>query len=549
MLRAALLVVTAALASCSQAPRHHDGWPQAAGPHANWIVPEAHAPTTWSVARNQNILWRCPLPNAGQGGIAIAGDRIFVETFPEQAADGPRQSNRVLGHCIDRATGKLLWSVELTGGRASPQMYAFSDSTSWSPIADDTRVWFFNSSGVMLCCDHKGTQLWRREFRTQPDAYPFNRQCEPIRCGDVILTVEPIDRNHERYNRETDDWNYLHATDCATGRVRWISQDPCTFYCTPVLGQFAPDRPAVLVGRGGPHGVPESPIGLSLIGVGPGEPGETIWRYLPTARPGSPVDGTTWMALYNMHWDGRYAYWFRNTPESLHVVIDTASGAEVRSQPLGRLANVMSFDPATLAPTYRINADIRTLADPVHPLGPGESLHVLPQWHTNIVANGYHWFLCTTNNRRNDHAPPGHSGPAYSLGRVHIESGQVEYLELPVGTDAAGEPLYGKPLRTKTVDARGVEIADEDRSRTDGWEIDAFFPSPVVLGKYLYITTMLGTVYVVDTTAEELVQAALVGVNDLGPLGDCWSMSGPSCADGVLYHRNARELVAIGAGR
>jgi hypothetical protein len=53
-------------------------------------------------------------------------------------------------------------------------------------------------------------------------------------------------------------------------------------------------------------------------------------------------------------------------------------------------------------------------------------------------------------------------------------------------------------------------------------------------------------VYVVDITAADLDQRALVAVNDLGPLGDCWSMSGPSCMDGVLYHRNARELVAIG---
>jgi hypothetical protein len=42
---------------------------------------------------------------------------------------------------------------------------------------------------------------------------------------------------------------------------------------------------------------------------------------------------------------------------------------------------------------------------------------------------------------------------------------------------------------------------------------------------------------------------ALVAVNDLGPLGDCWSMSGPSAAGGVLYHRNARELVAIRAAK
>ena len=71
------------LASCApRVPPTASVWPQAAGPHANWSAPEAHAPTAWSVARNENILWRCPLPNSGQGGIAVVGDRVYLTTFP-----------------------------------------------------------------------------------------------------------------------------------------------------------------------------------------------------------------------------------------------------------------------------------------------------------------------------------------------------------------------------------------------------------------------------------------------------------------------------------
>ena len=54
--------------------------------------------------------------------------------------------------------------------------------------------------------------------------------------------------------------------------------------------------------------------------------------------------------------------------------------------------------------------------------------------------------------------------------------------------------------------------------------------------------------YVVDITIEDLDERSLVSVNDLGPLGDTWSMSGPSFVDGTLYHRSAREVVAIGRG-
>jgi outer membrane protein assembly factor BamB len=527
------------LASCASRDSF-DVWPQAAGPHANWIAPEARVATKWSVARNENILWKCALPNAGQGGLAVVGDRIYLTTFAEQDPAKPRQSNAIVCHAVDRATGAMVWSRELRAdhGRTSPQMYAFSDSTSWSPIASHDRVWFFNSSGSMACFTRDGDEVWRREFRTQPDAYPFNRQCEPIAVGEFLVTIEPIAKDHPRYDAARDDWNYLHAIDRATGKVAWISEDSCTFYCTPVLGPRG-----ILIGRGGPHDVPERPVGLSMIDPANGK---RVWMFEPT---GELRDDGGWEALYALHSDERFAYWFRNGREQSHLVLDAATGALVREQSLSKYADVLRFDPETQYPSKFVNADLSRLPDPVHPLAPGERLHIHPQWHTNLVAGGYHWFLCTTNNRRNGLAPAGHSGPAYSLGRVHVETGRVEIMELPVGVDAAGAPQYRKPLRTKTVDARGVEIADEDRSRTDGWEIDAFFPTPVVLGGHLYITTMLGTVYVVDIAAEDLDQRALVAVNDLGPLGDCWSMSGPSAAGGVLYHRSARELVAIRAAK
>jgi hypothetical protein len=48
-------------------------WPQAAGPDGNWRVRASSAPTRWSVALNENIVWRSPLPNGGQSGIAVWG--------------------------------------------------------------------------------------------------------------------------------------------------------------------------------------------------------------------------------------------------------------------------------------------------------------------------------------------------------------------------------------------------------------------------------------------------------------------------------------------
>ena len=533
------------LTACSPASR---AWPQAAGPAGNWRVDDSAAeiaPVSWSLARGENIVWRTALPNSGQGGIAVTRSKIFLTTFALQDPAASRQSNAILCHALDRLTGALLWSVPLAAGRASPQMYAFSDSTSWTPIADESRVWFFNSGGVVACFDHGGVEMWRHDFPTQPEHFPFNRQCEPMLVGDDLLIVAPMDAD----DAATREWSYLQALDKHTGALRWVADDACTFYCTPVVGTLADGRSAVLVGRGGPHGVPETPIGLSMISLAAGEEGRTVWRFSPSAAQDAPLDGTTWMALYTLHWDSNYAYWFRNAPVEAHVVLDASSGAVVREQPLAARADVRRFDVSAGEYTLLRDCDVRTIDDPSYPLAAGEALHVLAQWHANIVVGGWHWFLCTTNNRRNGAAPAGHSGPAHCVGRVHVETGKVEYLELPVGveraTGSADRFLFGTSLTTMTTDSRGVEIADEDRSRTDGWEIDAFFPSPIALGDRVYFSTMLGLTYVIDARAAVLDERALLHVNDLGARGDSWSLSGPSFADGVIYHRNAREIVAI----
>jgi outer membrane protein assembly factor BamB len=524
-------------------------WPQAGGPDGTWRVPAAvDAPVRWSVTANENVLWRVPLPNEGQGGIAVAGQLLFVETFEPGAAGS---SARVLGHAVDRRTGQLRWSVAMAGSRASPIAYSYSDATSWSPITDGAHVWFFDSGGEMGCWDLEGHEVWRRKFPALPDHFPFNRQHEPILFGNTIITLEPRVPGDAGYDGAKAEWNYLRGLDKSTGKTLWIAEDASTHYNTAVLGRLPDGTPAILHGRGGPHGVPERPIGLTMTSLAPGREGRALWRYEPSDEPGGPVDGVTFMALYTMSWDARYAYWFRNAPEESHLVLDAMTGKLLRTQSLIEGVDVRQWDLSKGAYVLHANADLRTLPDsPAYPLG-GGVLHVLPNWHANIVAGGYHYFFTSTNNRRNGHAPPGHSGPAHCIGRVNVETGKVEYLEVPVGIDRSpGAPerlLYGRSLRTTTTDNQGRDVAGDPRSRTDGWEIPAFFASPIGLGGRVYMGTTLGLTYVVDAAAPALDEHALVGINDLGPLGQTWSLAGPSFSDGVLYHHSLRELVAIGA--
>ena len=84
------------------------------------------------------------------------GNRLFLATFEPYKPGAPKISATILGHAIDANTGKILWSVRLEGTVPSPMMYAYSDSTSPSPVTDGKYVWFFNASGEMGCWDFSG---------------------------------------------------------------------------------------------------------------------------------------------------------------------------------------------------------------------------------------------------------------------------------------------------------------------------------------------------------------------------------------------------------
>ena len=530
-------------------------WPQAAGPDGSWSIHGPEAPLAWSVSRDQNILWRAPLPNGGQSGIAVWGDRLFLTTFDRYKEGDPKFSGDILGHCLDAKNGKILWSVKLHGPTPSPMLYAYSDSTSPTPMTDGKHVWFINNSGEMGCWDYAGNEVWRRSYTPWGEPYPFNKQHEPMLIGDTIINVEPADET----SPQKSGWNYLRGVDKLTGKTRWIADEGTTTYCTSVLGRTAKGEPAILTGRGGHHGVPERPVGLSLISLAPGSEGKTLWQYVadtdddgkPLVEPGT-LAAPTWQALYTLHWDDQFAYWFRLNPEETHLVIDSKTGKIVREQSLIHDVDYRQWDPVKKAHIAHLNVDLRDMRElsPRSMLAPDEVMRVLPAWHANMVINGYHYFLTTTAHRRNRHAPKGRAGPSHCIARVNVSSGKVEYLEVPVtiirNEGERDQPIYGIAQRTTTLNSVGQDIAAEDRSRTDGWEIPAFWGSPVAINDKIYVTTMIGITYVIDSKATVLDSTALLAVNDLGPAGETWSLNSISYDGGRIYHRTLKEIVCIG---
>jgi hypothetical protein len=467
----------------------------------------------WSVTKNENIRWRTPLPETGQSGIAVAQGRLFLTTMRPVSAQDKKDGTDIVGYCLDAKTGKILWSVPLAGDaeNESPYAYSFSDSSTPTPVTEGKYVWFVNASGRIVCCDFSGTILWERVWKPTIGR-PFNKQFEPILHGDWLLNLEPRDMSDPK--REKDPWNYIQALDKKTGKVVWVSEDALTHYNTPIKNK-GKDGWSLLIGRGGYHDVPEAPIGLSLISLEKGNrAGKMLWRYAGTGK-----------ALYNMHWDAKLAYWI-DLDKAIHTILDARTGAVLRQQPLDTNADWRRWDNASKQYFLETGVNFKE-----------RGITVFPAWFTNIPHAQWHYFLCFSNPEPAYGIGP--CGPMHCVGRVHLTTGKVEYLELPV---APG--VYSKTLTSSTVNSRGVDVMSDPRSRRDGWHW-AFLGSPIAIGKYLLWTTMLGVTYVLDGEAPVLDARALVSVNDLGAIGETWSLNTPTHHNGLLYHRTMKEVVCI----
>ena len=196
----------------------------------------------------------------------------------------------------------------------------------------------------------------------------------------------------------------------------------------------------------------------------------------------------------------------------------------MRRQPLYENATLWKRD--TMTADWVIEKNVAVKAGKGHP----------NTNQANIVVGDWHWFL-------------SHNFPY--LGRVNVETGTVEYLELPaqlVPSEAGRKEdqwLWGKGLKdNRPVNARGFAVGDKGHNGIGWGHISA--ASPIRVGRYLYCPVVTGTTYVIDTEVEQLNPSALVAVNDLGPAGQTWTLSSFSYSGGNLYMHTMREVICIG---
>ncbi|MGY8642028.1 MAG: outer membrane protein assembly factor BamB family protein [Verrucomicrobiales bacterium] len=170
-------------------------------------------------------IYRVPLSEAGQSGVCVQGDRLFLTVHKKlegQPKGGFYFNGNIVGQCFEKATGKLLWEAELPGTYDGRVLESWHDSTSLLPVATEEFVVFHNLNGMLACYSHAGDLIWNRKWQA-PD--PDIKNCRMFLHGQNLITALPASTIAVPASKKHPELPFyqLHSIHLKTGRDNWES--------------------------------------------------------------------------------------------------------------------------------------------------------------------------------------------------------------------------------------------------------------------------------------------------------------------------------------
>ena len=491
---------------CCQA----DDWRQGSGPTGDFQT-DSPVPTKWSVVSGEKVAWTLSLPETGQSTPVICEGKVFLTTLKPVEADSELGKD-LIAWCCDAVSGEVLWKRELIGKHPLRLSGCFSDSSSPPAVTDGKHVVFINASSGISCFTLAGELVWFRDFLSVGRCVPFAHR------GKLIFTrqIYPPEANGAFPHRYADSpkemWTQLQAVEIESGKLVWTTECGINMGVAVTPQQLNDGRSVVVAGRGGGHGPPEKPSGVSLVDL---EDGTTIWtleieKFFATQTFGIRDD-----LVHLFH-------------ASEHLSVDAKNGQVVQRIPLDQHLTVRRSG----------RPEITKQDQAVGPY-PGRNITQT----SNLLVGPWNYF-------RHYKQP--------WIGRVNVESKEVEFLEVPLQlsrvTEMPDELLWFDPskkrIESQTLipndmrNSRGFVVYGDKRSKGSGWGHIAA-ASPTVAGPHLYIPVINGTVYVLKWDSEQLDDSALVSINDLGLAGESYHRASLSFSNGRLYAHTIKSLICI----
>jgi outer membrane protein assembly factor BamB len=167
MIRPILLTAVLALA-CSSL--NAADWAHWRGPNFNGTGDATDLPTDFS--KTKHVKWTADMAGPSAATPIVWQDKVFTT-----AADA--KSGQLLAICLDRASGKVVWSHNASSGYkaggagTATKLDSKSTYASPSPVTDGQRVVFFYGNGDLVTYSMDGKKLWTRNLQKDYGDFTF----------------------------------------------------------------------------------------------------------------------------------------------------------------------------------------------------------------------------------------------------------------------------------------------------------------------------------------------------------------------------------------
>jgi outer membrane protein assembly factor BamB len=133
-------------------------WPTFRGPARSAVAPDSGLLTAWP-EEGPPLVWHAKGAGRGYASLAIAEGRIYtIGDAPSTAED---EDEYLV--CFDQSTGEQLWKAK-TGPAWSEGQPDWQGSRG-TPTVDAGRVYVLTAHGKLICFDHQGEEIWRRDLK------------------------------------------------------------------------------------------------------------------------------------------------------------------------------------------------------------------------------------------------------------------------------------------------------------------------------------------------------------------------------------------------
>jgi len=143
-------------------------WPFFRGQDSRGIAGGTGYPTEWDAAGGKNIAWKTELPKKGKSSPVIWGDKLFITG----AQDGICEV-----YCIDKKTGKMIWTGAASGITGEPAVLPKTDAEAGlavSTVATNGKVvCAVFANGNLVCFDMEGKQKWAKNIGVPESSYGY----------------------------------------------------------------------------------------------------------------------------------------------------------------------------------------------------------------------------------------------------------------------------------------------------------------------------------------------------------------------------------------